>query len=122
MVDEEGCEHEWPRFRRMLIRGIQDNQFNNLKTFLLWFLGGTFPGAELFPHLSLLLTIVCVLPVGSCSNERVFSRMKNAKTRLRNALGEDMLEWILITQTEGPTRITNEQTDAVQETTRIQYR
>ena len=79
----------------------------------------TSPGAELFPHLSLLLTIVCVLPVGSCSNERSFSRMKCAKTRLRNALGEEMLEWILITQDNGPKRITNEQTDTVQEKTRI---
>ena len=46
--------------------------------------------------------------------------MKWTKPRLRNALGEDMLEWILITESEGPKRITNEQTDAVQETTRIE--
>jgi hypothetical protein len=92
VVDEEGCEREWPRFRCMMIRGIQDKQFSDLTSFLQWFLGGTFPGANLFPHLSLLLTIVCVLPVGSCSNERSFSRMKCAKTRLRNALGEDSLE------------------------------
>ena len=75
MVAEEGCEQEWPRFRRTMTRGIKDKQFHDLKTFLQWFLGGTFPGAELFPHLSLLLTIVCVLPVGSSSNERSFSRM-----------------------------------------------
>ncbi len=60
--------------------------------YLLWFFGGTFAGADLFPHLSFLLRIVCVLPVGSCANERSFSRMKCAKTRLRNALGEDKLE------------------------------
>ena len=65
-------------------------------------------------------TIVCVLPVGSCSNERSFSRMKCTKTRLRNALGEEMLEWILITQDNGPKRITNEQTDTIQKKTRIE--
>ena len=92
LVDSEACEREWPRFRRMLVRGIKDKQFNDLTTFLLWFLGGTFAGADLFPHLSFLLRIVCVLPVGSCANERSFSRMKCAKTRLRNALGEDKLE------------------------------
>jgi hypothetical protein len=53
MVDAGECEREWPRFRRMLIRGIKDKQFSDLKTFLMWFLGGTFPGADLFPQLSL---------------------------------------------------------------------
>ena len=46
--------------------------------------------------------------------------MKWTKTRLRNALGEDMLQWILITESEGPKRITNIQPAAVQETTRIE--
>ena len=113
MVDPQECEREWPSFRRMLVRGLKERDFCDLRSFLVFFFGGSFPGSGLFPNLSVLLYIVCVLPVGSCSCERSFSKMKHIKSRLRSCLGEHNLELLMITSTEGPQQITNEQTDTV---------
>ena len=54
-----------------------------------------------------LLNIVTVLPVGSTTVERSFSRMKIIKTRLRNRMGDDTLESLMLIAMEGPDMLTD---------------
>jgi hypothetical protein len=81
MVDRDECIRLWPSLRRRMIRGIRKKDFTDIQSFIKWFFCSEFPGAELYPELSRLLFIVCVLPVGSCEVERSFSHMKAIKTR-----------------------------------------
>lgn len=53
---------------------------------------------------------MCVLPVGSASVERSFSHMKIIKTRPRSCLGDDTMEWLMITTIEGPRKEWDEET------------
>ena len=60
-----------------------------------------------------LLHIVSVLPVGSTTVERSFSRMKLIKTRLRNRLGEERLEMLMLIGMEGPEELTDGMREAM---------
>ena len=44
-----------------------------------------------------LLKLVLVLPVATASVERVFSAMSLVKNKLRNSLGDDLLNYCLVT-------------------------
>ena len=46
---------------------------------------------SLFPNIRVLLTILCTLPVTSCSAERSFSALKRIKTPLRTTMGNTRL-------------------------------
>ena len=113
MVDSDACKADWPCFRRMMHAGIAAGDFKDLHSFLKFFYGGSFPGVELYPELAKLFFIACVLPVGSCSCERSFSRMKCVKTRLRSLLSEANLEWLMVAASEGPEFLSDEQADDV---------
>jgi hypothetical protein len=104
----------------MMVEGLKSKDFTNMTTFLAFFFGGDYQGWALYPELAKLLFIVSVLPVGSCSNERSFSTMKCAKTRLRSNLKDASLEHILIASIEGPddddawgVALSNEQSDDI---------
>jgi hypothetical protein len=45
----------------------------------------------MFPNVRTLLTILCVLPVTTCTSERSHSSLKMIKTRLRSTMGNDRL-------------------------------
>jgi len=111
VVKAELCRGEWIPFRRMMQRGMQSKDFEDLASFLRWFYSGSMP--EYFPNLSVLLQIVAVLPVGSVSVERSFSVMKLIKTRLRNSISDDNMEWLMLIASEGPEKLTDEQADAI---------
>jgi len=102
MVDADACRREWPSFVQMMARGLEQKQFADVQGFVRFFNGPEFEGRVLFPALAKLLNIVCVLPVGSATVERSFSHMKIIKTRLRSCLGDDTMEWLMITTIEGP--------------------
>ena len=109
MVDTAACKVDWPLFRHMMQKGLAAGDFNDLHSFLRFFYGDSFPGAKLYPELAKLFFIACALPVGSCSCERSFSRMKCVKTRLRSLLSEEILEWLMIASSEGPDFLSDEQ-------------
>ena len=75
-----------------------------------FFYGQEFEDPILFPALAKLYGIVCVLPVGSATVERSFSHMKIIKTRLRSCLGDDTMEWLMISTIEGPRKDCDEDT------------
>ena len=80
MLDAAECKREWRGFREMMADGLRAKDFTDLTSFLKFFFGGTYPGSSLFPVLSSLFFILCVLPVGSCSVERSFSTMKRIQS------------------------------------------
>ena len=56
----------------------------------------------IFPEIFKLLNILLVLPVGTATVERSFSRMKQIKTRLRNRLNDANLSHLMRIVIEGP--------------------
>jgi hypothetical protein len=55
---------------------------------------------ETYPLVYLLLTLVLILPVATASVERVFSAMNIVKTRLRNRMGDQLMNDCLISYIE----------------------
>jgi hypothetical protein len=53
-----------------------------------------------FPNLLMLYSILCCLPVSSASAERVMSKLKLVKNRLRTSLSDDTLSALLILASE----------------------
>ena len=47
--------------------------------------------SSLFPNITVLLQILCTLPVTSCTSERAFSGLKRIKTPLRSTMGNERL-------------------------------
>lgn len=47
--------------------------------------------SSLFPNITVLLKILCTLPVTSCTSERAFSGLKRIKTPLRSTMGNERL-------------------------------
>ena len=47
--------------------------------------------STMFPNVRALLTIICTLPVTSCSAERSFSAVKRLKTAVRSSMGTERL-------------------------------
>ena len=47
--------------------------------------------SSLFPNITVLLKILCTLPVTSCTSERAFSGLKRIKTSLRSTMGNERL-------------------------------
>eukprot|EP00662_Eupelagonemidae_sp_cell21_P056780 gene56780-biopygen23072 len=84
LVDTRRCLADWPSFRRDMARGMQDGSFTDVDTFLAWFFEREYE--QVYEELAKLLVVSAVLPLSSCSVERVFSAMKRIKTRLRNRL------------------------------------
>eukprot|EP00665_Eupelagonemidae_sp_cell47_P017468 gene17468-biopygen8941 len=99
IVNADKCIAQWIDFRRMLSEGVRDGKFVDVTSFLRHFFSNKMD--DLYPDLSDLLIISAVMPVGSCSVERCFSAMKRIKTRLRNRLADQNLEWLLISSMEG---------------------
>ena len=64
-----------------------------------------------YVELTKLLVISAVLPLSSCSVERVFSAMKRIKTRLRNRLKDANVRWLIFGTMEGPDWTDEETTD-----------
>ena len=59
------------------------------------------PGhAYQFPNILVLLEIAILCPVGNATVERLFSFMKIVKTRMRNSLGDHVLDSLLRIKTE----------------------
>jgi hypothetical protein len=55
---------------------------------------------ETYPLVYLLLTLALILPVATASVERVFSAMNIVKTRLRNRMGDQLMNDCLISYIE----------------------
>ena len=51
---------------------------------------------QLFPNIKTLLTILCILPVTSCSSERSNSTLKMTKTRLRSTMFNGRLTGLML--------------------------
>ena len=51
---------------------------------------------QLFPNIKTLLTILCILPVTSCSSERSNSTLKMTKTRLRCTMSDGRLTGLML--------------------------
>ena len=51
---------------------------------------------QLFPNIKTLLTILCILPVKSCSSERSKSTLKRTKTRLRFIMSDGRLTGLML--------------------------
>eukprot|EP00662_Eupelagonemidae_sp_cell21_P057487 gene57487-biopygen16726 len=100
LVDDRRCLADWPSFRREMANGMQDGSFTDVDTFLAWFFERGYD--ELYGELTKLLVISAVLPLSSCSVERVFSAMKRIKTRLRNRLKDANVRWLIFGTMEGP--------------------
>ena len=54
------------------------------------------PSAVGFECINVLLSILCVLPVSSCTAERVFSKVNTTLTCLRATMSQDRLENMII--------------------------
>ena len=54
--------------------------------------------AEMFPNISKLLKILCVLPVSTAEPERFFSKLEKTLTCLRARMGEERLESLIMLQ------------------------
>ena len=52
---------------------------------------------ELYQHVYLLMKLVLILPVATASVERSFSSMNYVKSRLRNSMGDQLLNDSLVT-------------------------
>ncbi|KAL4098047.1 hypothetical protein QTP88_022719 [Uroleucon formosanum] len=63
---------------------------------------------SIFPTLYLALKIACTLPVSSTSPERIFSKLKILKNRLRTTISQDRLEDLMIMTCESDIEIINE--------------
>ncbi len=64
-----------------------------------------------FPNLAKLVAILIVLPVTTATVERSFSSMKLIKTRLRNRMGENTLDYAMYAMRisiEGPGQLSDE--------------
>ena len=67
------------------------------------------PGyAYQFPNILVLLEIAILCPVGNATVERLFSFMKIVKTRMRNSLGDQVLDSLLRIKTESKEELTDE--------------
>lgn len=116
LVDTKKCIREWDGFRRMLAREKEKGRFSDERQakftqFLSWYTNSAY--AAPFPCLSRLINILAVLPVGSATVERSFSKMKLIKTRLRNRLSTRNLEWLMLIAMEGPQWLSKEQQNAI---------
>ena len=47
--------------------------------------------SSMYPNIKILTTVLCTLPVTSCTAERSFSRLKRIKAPLRSTMGNDRL-------------------------------
>ena len=50
------------------------------------------------PVITVLLSVLAVIPVTSCTPERIFSRVKNTLTKIRATMTESRLEDIILIQ------------------------
>ncbi len=57
---------------------------------------------DIFPEIFKLMNLILVLPVGTASVERSFSKMKLFKTRLRNRISDSTLPKLMRIAIEGP--------------------
>ena len=89
----------------------EDKPRTPFNMFLEWYIPG--PWSAVYPCLTDLVTIAATLPVGSATVERSFSQMKLIKTRLRSTMGEDTLEWLMLTAMEGPSQLSAAQIEEV---------
>ena len=106
MIDAAKCKSEWESSRYMLALGKDEDNFDDVESFLQWYFGEGGRHAK-YECMTPLLNIVTVLPVGSTTVERSFSRMKIIKTRLRNRMGDDTLESLMLIAMEGPDMLTD---------------
>ena len=51
---------------------------------------------SMFPNIKVILTILCTLPVTSCSSERSFSGLKRIKSSLRTTMGNTRLSGLAL--------------------------
>jgi len=111
LVNADRCRQDWNSFRRVLFTGRRDGKFKDLVSFLTWYENGDLP--QYYDGLTTLLRIAVVLPVSTSSVERSFSAMKIIKSRMRNRLGEDALEALMISSVEGPSELSEAQLTGV---------
>eukprot|EP00665_Eupelagonemidae_sp_cell47_P012968 gene12968-biopygen69 len=111
VVNAAECICTWPSFRNMMADGLRNGDFDDLESFLRWYLSGSI--RRFYPDLTKLLLLIATLPVGSCSNERSFSTMKLIKNRLRSMLSDANLEWLMIAGIEGPDKLSPAQVESV---------
>ena len=78
MIDAEQCKSEWQSFRHMMAVGKADDQYDDVESFLQWYFGEGGRHAK-YECMTTLLNIIAVLPVGSTTVERSFSRTKIIK-------------------------------------------
>ena len=66
-----------------------------------------------FPNLSKLAAIALVIPVTTAMVERSFSSMRQVKTRLRNRLGQETLDYAMCICIEGPEKLNDSELEAI---------
>ena len=54
--------------------------------------------ADIFPNITILLKILCALPVSTAEPERFFSKLEKTLTSLRSTMGEERLESLIMLQ------------------------
>ena len=64
---------------------------------------------SLYPDIRVLLLVLCILPVTSCSNERSFSTLKRIKTFLRSTCGNERLTSLALMHIQGDVSVCSEE-------------
>ena len=99
---------EWKTFRHYFSKKREDDTKTQLKE-----LSSHEMLATMFPNLSTLANICLTLPVSTASVERSFSQMKMIKTRLRNRIGENSLNHLMLIAIESPDELSENELDCI---------
>ena len=103
-IDQEDVESEWKVFRRLMYLHHKKSSLQQVLSVLV----DSSSTKTSFPNLARLAAILIVLPVTTATVERSFSCMKLIKTRLRNRMGENTLEYAMRICIEGPNQLSND--------------
>ena len=107
LIDKDEILVEWRLFKRVFLQEaklVMEEKKTTKPTLqeVKVYMEASGAYSRIFPEIFKLLNILLVLPVGTATVERSFSRMKQIKTRLRNRLNDANLSHLMRIAIEGP--------------------